>query len=264
MELIDPTMDLPGFWRRVAGAGRPVLMLDYDGTLAPFKQERMEARPYPWVPSLLGAIMEAGTRVVIISGRKIDEVEELLGLDRGVEIWGSHGLERLDGQGRLLAHREPARVASALTEAEEWGLRQGLGDRVERKPGCVAVHLRGLPDHEAAGLEREASAFFRSLQEREPRLRTAPFDGGVELREGGCDKGTAVDTILKECPGETAAAFLGDDLTDEDGFRAIKGKGLGVLVREEPRETAASLRLVPPHELRWFLTRWLASTKEVA
>ncbi|RME26788.1 MAG: trehalose-phosphatase, partial [Candidatus Zixiibacteriota bacterium] len=54
---------------------------------------------------------------------------------------------------------------------------------------------------------------------------------------------------------------LGDDRTDEDAFAALSSRGLKVLVRSEPRETAADLRLVPPDELRSFLDRWLEATE---
>jgi trehalose-6-phosphatase len=51
-------------------------------------------------------------------------------------------------------------------------------------------------------------------------------------------------------------AYLGDDLTDEDAFRALKGKGLSVLVRKESRTTEADCWLKPPDELLDFLKKW--------
>jgi trehalose-6-phosphatase len=57
--------------------------------------------------------------------------------------------------------------------------------------------------------------------------------------------------------GDVAAAYLGDDLTDEDAFKAIKGKGIGVLVRSELRPTAADIWLTPPKDLLEFLSVWL-------
>ncbi len=263
MEILRPGLDLDRFWQEVAASPRPLLMLDYDGTLAPFQEERMEARPYPWVPPLLKEIMAGRSRVVVISGRVVEEVEALLGLGGGLEIWGAHGLERREAGGRFHPHREEPVLSRALARAVEWGRCLGLDGRLERKPGAVALHLRGMEAEEAARLQEEALALFRSLARLHPRLRTSPFDGGVELREGGLDKGTAVATILRESPGN-AAAFLGDDLTDEDGFRVLEGRGLGVLVRREPRETGAALRLEPPHELRWFLERWREAAGEVA
>ena len=86
------------------------------------------------------------------------------------------------------------------------------------------------------------------------------FDGGLELRPPGITKGEAVETILAEMQGETVSAYLGDDLTDEDAFAAMKGQGMGVLVRKELRETRADLWLRPPEELLDFLKRWQTAT----
>jgi trehalose-phosphatase len=83
------------------------------------------------------------------------------------------------------------------------------------------------------------------------------FDGGVELRVKGIDKGVAVRTVLNELGERSVAAYLGDDLTDEDAFRAIKGTGSGFLVREEFRPTTADFWLKPPRELMEFLDLWL-------
>ena len=84
------------------------------------------------------------------------------------------------------------------------------------------------------------------------------FDGGIELRVPARDKGDGVRTILGEMENDAIVAYLGDDLTDEDAFRAIKGKGLGVLVRKKLRPTAADVWIRPPKELLEFLAEWLS------
>ena len=84
------------------------------------------------------------------------------------------------------------------------------------------------------------------------------FDGGLELRLKGRDKGYAVRTVLDEEGEGVWGAYLGDDWTDEDGFKAIKGRGLPVLVRQEYRETEAEIWLKPPEELLGFLNLWVA------
>jgi trehalose-6-phosphatase len=66
---------------------------------------------------------------------------------------------------------------------------------------------------------------------------------------------------LQKRPPETADAYLGDDLTDEDAFRALRERGLGVLVRTEPCPSAASLHLVPPRPLLEFLQQWHQTVK---
>ena len=83
-----------------------------------------------------------------------------------------------------------------------------------------------------------------------------PFDGGVELRTVGCNKQYAVKAVLSETAEASAIAYLGDDITDEDAFRAVKNRGLGVLVRPQFRETAADLWIRPPEELVEFMRHW--------
>jgi trehalose 6-phosphate phosphatase len=87
-------------------------------------------------------------------------------------------------------------------------------------------------------------------------FRILNFDAGVELMTIGRDKGNAVNDILGEVDGSAAVAYLGDDQTDEDAFRALKGKGLAVLIRPEFRPTDADVWLQPPAELIEFLEEW--------
>jgi trehalose-phosphatase len=87
------------------------------------------------------------------------------------------------------------------------------------------------------------------------------FDGGVELRVPGRDKGTVVNAVLDEIAGTVAAAYLGDDQTDEDAFRALGDRGLKVLVRPEMRASEADLWLEPPDELLNFLDQWIEACR---
>jgi trehalose-phosphatase len=105
-------------------------------------------------------------------------------------------------------------------------------------------------------MEAKIRKLFASAIE-EHGLHLLPFDGGLELRARGKNKGDAVSTILKESGSEVAAAYLGDDQTDENAFRAIKGRGVAILVRADPRPTVADIWLRPPEELGRFLRDWL-------
>ena len=97
---------------------------------------------------------------------------------------------------------------------------------------------------------------------KQASLELHSFDGGIELRVPGRDKGYAVKTIISKLDRDVVAAYLGDDLTDEDAFNAIKGVGLGVLVRPDYRPTSASIWLKPPDELLDFLRRWHQSREQ--
>jgi trehalose 6-phosphate phosphatase len=245
-----------GFWSDVARASKRVLLLDYDGTLAPFRRERDRARPYPGVSEVLDEVLEARhTRLVIVTGRAVADLVGLLDLQATPEIWGSHGLERLLADGTNQCAQVPAFTARALSEARSWVLAHVPTDLVEEKPGCVALHWRGLPASDVLGLRHMVRDAWSRYAEG-TKLALREFDGGLELRATLRTKADAVLTIQKEERGSAVTAYLGDDDTDEDAFRAIKGNGLGILVREEHRPTAAQAWLRPPAELLSFLRTW--------
>jgi trehalose-6-phosphatase len=84
-----------------ADAATPLLLLDYDGTLAPFRLDRFLARPWAGVREVLTRIeRQERTRLVVITGRPAHEIAPLLGIDPPLEDWGLHGVERLLPDGR--------------------------------------------------------------------------------------------------------------------------------------------------------------------
>lgn len=242
---------------QLSHASTSVLLLDYDGTLAPFQIERDQAYPYPGILPLLEEILRSTkTRIVIITGRPIQEVQALLHPLRGMEIWGAHGLDHLLPDGtRRQAGIDPA-SAALLLQAEEWLRQQEMASLTEVKPGGVAVHWRGLPETRIEEISSEVLKGWAPLAEH-PNLKLLQFEGGLELRVLHPNKGDAVAAILQELDADTPVAFLGDDLTDEDGFRKLSPRGLPILVRSEYRETAAKAWLRPPDELIHFLEQWL-------
>lgn len=256
MKILKPGFEPQRFFRHVSEASRRALLLDYDGTLAPFTIERDKAAPYPGVREILETLVDAeSTRVILITGRWTKDLIPLLGLKRLPEIWGSHGWEQLKPDGTHEIGKLEETALKALAEADAWIERAGLAERVEHKPACLAVHWRGLEPREAKTIRDEVQKRW-TLSAWNEELDLHEFDGGVELRIPGRNKGFAVDMVFAEMGEDTAAAYLGDDLTDEDAFAAIKGKGLGVLVRNEFRSTAADLWITPPEELLEFLSSW--------
>lgn len=247
------------FLERLRSAPARVLLLDYDGTLAPFQIDRDRAFPYPEVPVLLGRIIDHGTRVVLVTGRPARELLRLSRIHPHPEIWGSHGLERLKPDGSYHIDPLPVEQETGLLQATEALRAHGLENRVERKPGGVALHWRGLSAPEIENLRQKVRRLWDPLL-NEYSLRLLDFDGGIELRGSGPDKGKAVRAILGESSPSAAIAYLGDDRTDEDAFRALKARGLTALVREQSRPTAADIWLQPPQELIQFLQDWLRAS----
>ena len=129
----------------------------------------------------------------------------------------------------------------------------------EIKRGSVAVHWRGIEDRAASTLRERLLLGWFQIAER-ASLRLLEFDGGVEMRMAGLDKGDVVRTIVKEVGPGVPIAYLGDDATDEHAFEALAESGLTVLVRPAPRRTSAQVWLEAPHELLEFLEHVLAAT----
>ncbi|MEC4812164.1 MAG: trehalose-phosphatase [Scytonema sp. PMC 1069.18] len=256
MQILSPQLDLNSFFARLTNVKQRVLMLDYDGTLAPFRVEREQAFPYPKVLELLNDILQTRTtRIVIISGRSIEDLTPLIHLEPLPEIWGSHGWEHLSVDGKYEITPMDDCTKQALAEAQEYIVSLGLLDYCEHKPASIAMHWRGLTPELANSIHTKVIEHWRKLLEQ-TQLKIHPFDGGIELRALGKNKGTTVQTIISNIQEESILVYLGDDLTDEDAFKAIKDKGMSILVREELRSTNAELWLKPPEELLEFLSNW--------
>ncbi len=234
-----------------------MLLLDYDGTLAPFVEQRDRAFPYPGIREMLGELIaQHRTRVVIISGRAVEDLRPLLGIDPLPEIWGSHGWERLHADGRYEGPNFTFQQKQILDSEWDWLQKHFDAARLEHKPASVALHWRGQPAETQTHMQEV-------LGERWNRYRTDPaldlhaFDGGLELRAAGKNKGDAVRTLLHEIMEGDVVAYCGDDATDEDAFEALEGRGLRVLVRGTPRPSHADVLCPPPDALIGFLSLWM-------
>ncbi len=262
MQILQRGCDPADFLRRVERSSRSVLMLDYDGTLAPFRLHRKWATPYPAVRELLDALMRTTTRVVVISGRPAAEVGRLLGMSPRPEIWGAHGMERLFPDGRF----DRVRVAEQLEELLELAMctleNEGTAHLAERKSCGIALHWRGLPEELAAEVRTSTLRAWQPIL-CAPGIRCNEFDGGIELKVTAASKERPVRAVLAEELEGAPAAYMGDDLTDEDAFCALQGRALTVLVRGECRITKAGVWMRPPEELVDFLSMWNRTVRGV-
>ncbi len=227
----------------------PLLVSDYDGTLAPFRKERGEAVPEEKIRRLLMKISVSGGDVVVLSGRRAEEVAALL--DLPLEIWGSHGWERRTARGKITTPPLSPENAERLEY-----LRRKLSvfpaDALEIKPISFALHWRDRPEvkdfYSLRSEKLAAAALERGFQ-------ILPFSEGVEFRLPLASKKTAMESILKARPLSDPVCYLGDDVTDEDAFKALDGRGLGVLVAGENRPSAAGV-WIRPFSVGTFLALW--------
>jgi trehalose 6-phosphate phosphatase len=239
-------------------AATPLLICDYDGTLAPFHRDKMQAYAYPGVAERLDRIAAGRTRLTFISGRPIAELLTLLPLAEQTEVWGMHGREHRTPQGQITRYEPTTQQRDAFDRSQQQLAQQGFDGVLERKVGSLALHWRdasALPGGREHA-ERAARTAFAAFAGQHA-LALLPFDGGLELRTEDRTKEHAAEALLDDAD-PAATAFLGDDVTDEDAFRAVAARGgTALLVRPELRPSAAHFALHPPDELLEFFDFWL-------
>lgn len=251
------TSQITEFLEQIHRSHNRILLLDYDGTVAPLTADRDHPAPYPEIANLIRRIMEScNTLVALVSGRPARQLADLSGLNPQPEIWGSHGLERLRRNGQYECATLEEHTAEILCEAAAWLEHEGLARLSEVKYGAVAVHWRGLPQPQVQEA-RSCAYHVLSALTGLAGLSLCEFDCGLELRARRGSKGDAVRTILSEVPDGVPVAYFGDELTDEYAFRALLGRGLTVLVRPTYRFTAAQVWMRPPDDVIDFLTDWI-------
>lgn len=246
------------FFGAFAGAAPPFLLLDYDGTLAPFRVDRFQARPFAGVRELLVRIERQGrTRMTVISGRSASEIAPILGMNPAPEIWGLHGAERLYPNGRRELETAPAVAREKLDTLRALLRQDSFGGLFEDKANGAVMHWRGASPHKAKLIEQRTRALFEPLAGTDG-LELLKFEAGIELRVGR-NKGSAVEAILRDASPGSPVAYLGDDVTDEAAFRAVNKlstQSLSVLMCRQRHETEADVWLRPPGQLREFLEDW--------
>jgi trehalose 6-phosphate phosphatase len=260
---VDPLTDIegiPGFWELVETAEHTCLVLDYDGTLAPFHVDRMKAFPLDGVVELLTTIRdETRTHVAIMTGRPLRELLALLG-DLDIPVSASQGSEFMYPDGRRETLVPSDRQRERLDRAEEEARVEAPHGRVERKIIGVALHTRGLDPKEGERIEQAVCNTWEA-DANQYGLDCRRFNGGIELRIKNVDKGTALNALLDGRPPESLCVYVGDDETDEDALLVIRGRGYGIKVGRPDVPTYAEGRLADPEAVRDFLRSWISVTR---
>ena len=239
-----------------------ILLLDFDGTLAEFNPDPAapELTPERW--GLLDTIRrKSGVSLGIVSGRRLDDLRRRTRLPDRVYHAGLHGLE-IEIDGRRTEHpdlRGAQHRIRGLAEALR-RINADYGDAfIEDKGASVAVHTRrivpALRDRVYARADILAVPWIA-----EGHVRRLEGDAVVEyLPNVNYHKGDATRWITEDVEARMQrpawVAYIGDDITDEDAFRAITS-GIGVLVGLRP--TAATHKLDGIAGVDQFL-RWLAA-----
>jgi trehalose 6-phosphate phosphatase len=225
-----------------------LLVLDFDGTVAPFAPTPDAARLEPSAARALDRLLVAGRdrlRIGVASGRAIDDLRRRL---PPLHVWiGLHGLELAIGDEPPRLRFDPSLSDRALERLRRrLDASIGAGGRVEDKVHSIALHVRGLDPARAA---TAIAAFVHEVErEREDGAPLECLSGAmvVEARPSGAGKHHAIDEVLRALhPG--GLCVVGDDVTDEEVFRAFRDR-LTVAVMDPPRSTAAAYYLRSPRE----------------
>lgn len=249
---------LPGKLEEVARSPRLLVALDFDGTLAPFRDDPADSRADPAAMEAVHGLAELpDTPVALVSGRELDSLTQVAHAPEGVALVGSHGLETRLGDGsthrialdaaqaaalaELDARLEALVAAAGGTRGAEAGGTPGAGAWVERKPSSVSLHTRAVEDLRVArDLETRAAEAARDL----PGVDVLPGKRVVELAVLRGDKGRAVSD-LRALLDADAVFYAGDDTTDERAFAALRPGDLGVHVGPGPTAAAHCVPDIP-------------------
>ena len=241
---------------RIQRAQNLFLFLDYDGTLTPIVSRPELAICPAEVKRHLEKLRDLpGVYLAIISGRSLEDVREKVGVS-GIIYVGNHGLEIENPTGRhkkiLLSARKGE--LKRITKNLQNSLKEIPGILFEDKGPILSVHYRKVPRKLFTRVSQVVEA---ELQQGRDRWKLAPGKMVLEIRpQIDFDKGKAVREFLKTFPSpELLPIYLGDDQTDEDAFRVLRGRGVSVYVGPGRFPSEADFYLQNPDEVQEFLFR---------
>ena len=257
MSAVPNALGAPKITDAVA-AGNPAVFFDFDGTLSEIVDDPAAATLVDGAAEALRALA-ARCPVAVLSGRDLADVRERVGLS-GIWYAGSHGFESTDPDGRHHQNDVAAAAVPVLAEAAaelHARLAEVPGVLVEQKRFAVAVHYRNA----ARDRVGDVVAAVRATGRRDA-LRVTTGRAVIELRPAAdWDKGQTLRWIVERLSGPPGYAcqllpiYLGDDITDEDAFDAVRPSGIPIVVRhteDGDRPTAARYALENPMQVVAF------------
>jgi trehalose 6-phosphate phosphatase len=218
---------------------RTALFLDLDGTLLEFADEPGHVAPPERLRRLLARLPEATCgALAFVSGRPLDGLDRILAPHRFAAA-GIHGLERRTGTGgRATLDVDADSMARLRPELDAFAAANS-GIFVEDKRISLALHFRKRSD-----LTSAVRRFIDDLRKRlPPHLEILPGNYVYEIKPNALNKGDAIAKFMGEEPfvGRTPV-FIGDDVTDEAGFRVVNDLG-GISVKVDSGDSVAQWRL---------------------
>ncbi len=248
----------PLVWQPMVDAERIFLFLDLDGTLVEIAPTPQDVTLNPARRRCLENLStKPGCMIAVVSGRGLEEVQKLIGLPT-LFYAGLHGVVIATPQGKKIT----CPVSWALLDALQ-ALRNAFYVSFSHVPGIfledkvltLALHYRLAKGKRASEV---TGKFLQTAAEH--RARGAPIEilqgkKVIEVKPAGTHKGKAVTCLLERYGKGALPIYVGDDVTDEAAFESLRHRGIGILVAESPKPTAAAYYLHNPREVYAFVRR---------
>ncbi|GAB0099300.1 Trehalose 6-phosphate phosphatase [Sergentomyia squamirostris] len=239
------------------------VLLDYDGTLAPIASHPNDTRiPSETETHLKGLVKRDDVFIAVISGRGVDDVRNKINIDN-VTYAGNHGLEILYPDGSRYNYPIPeasqANYTKMVNALNTYYAKDGAW--VENKGASLTFHYRSVPENQQDRLKHDVIKLIEDFGFRANQAHMA-----IEAKPPvEWNKGKAALFILQNKFGEdwnekVKVLFAGDDTTDEDAMKALKGQGISFRIAHNDQiQTFADYRLESPFAvgdlLKWLITK---------
>ena len=219
---------------RRRGLPRPQLdwaiFMDVDGVLIEIAATPDQVVASPQMVDAVGAVSRAlDGAVALVSGRPLAELDALMKPLR-LPAAGLHGLESRAPSGEITRDGRQAERLDRIRQEMKAFAKAHPGAAVEDKKLAIALHYRGAPDLGGAVIKLAKDL----IADHDHDLGLVPGKMVVEIKAKSANKGTAVEAFMAQPPFRgRIPVFVGDDYTDEDGFRAVNRLG-GLAIRVGP------------------------------
>ena len=242
----------PSVSQLLRDAHRVLLLLDYDGTLAPIvPRPDLAELPTETRESLLELRHREKYIVGIVTARSLADISARVGIEELIYA-GNHGLE-IRGPDLYFMHPQATQIADTASQVYE-SLQQVLaglaGVLIEHKGFTLTVHYRQTPQELVPKVKESVASILGPFLES-GLLTISPSKKAMEIRpDVSWDKGTAIYNLQKGFTQASVTVYFGDDFSDEAGFATVQDSGgLAVFVGPSREPTVALYRVDSPNEV---------------
>lgn len=228
-----------------------LVALDFDGTLAPLADDPWSPRTLPGSQLAIESLSDrTDTEVAVISGRALNALDRVVDFPERVRLVGSHGGEMAGTESAQLDEAE-RELLEEIREALKRVAAEFSGAEVEIKPAGTALHTRLLRSTAATEAAQRSALVRVAAMDSQQRVTHRYGKEILEFSLRPADKGGAIQLLRTESRADSVL-FIGDDVTDEDGFAVLTEGDLGVKVGSG--ETSAEFRIEDPSEVEELLS----------